>query len=526
VLRRAAAGLLPPSAADAGDPFGLELRTMLESDEGLCLALGAFYPRALQTTSPGPSARWLRDAHALLASPDGPSVVDATRRVLAALVRAPIESRPDVLAGGVRPVNQRLARGLLWFASIAVEQPAETLMAVGLRMGTSGRRDAVVRDVALANTCAVLLGQSDDPGAAAALASMRSHVTNRNVLKQVDRALAMLAASRSTTVDELVDMSLPTFGLGPDGRQEIAVGEARAVIAVTNVGAVVVSWRSADAPDTLLAKGGLRVDDPAAIAEVQRVAATIEAALAEERRGLEHRLGSTRRWLAPVWRARFADHPVSGPFGRRLVWVLEDEGSDRVSVLPHGDGWIGVGERPVRQVSESSSVRLWHPAETTEAEVAAWRATLAARAVEQPFRQVDREVFRTDPEPGPPNADLRFAGQVVDHATLRALLRGRGWAVPALGAWDQGDEATGWRPFEDGIRAELRYQAPERLGSAVRIRRARIVALRFVRTAAATSAPAAEPVSLPVVAVPRRVFSEALRDVSLAVSVGGAAPKR
>ena len=55
--------------------------------------------------------------------------------------------------------------------------------AIGTRMGTSGRNDAVVRDTALANTFAALLGASPDPRSATALASMRGRITNRNVLK-------------------------------------------------------------------------------------------------------------------------------------------------------------------------------------------------------------------------------------------------------------------------------------------------------------------------------------------------------
>jgi len=520
LLRRADGGLLPPLAADDVDPFGLELRSMLESDDGLRLALGRLYPLTLVATAPGPSGRWLREAHALAMSPEGPSLVGATRRVLAALVRAPIESRPDLLAGGVRLANQRLARGLLWFASVGLDNPAETLRAVGLRMGTSGRSDAVVRDVALANTCAVLLGQSLDPSAAAALASMRSQITNRNVLKQVDGALAALAAGQGTTVDELVDLSLPTFGLDPEGRLEIAAGAGTAVVVITEAGGAEVTWRSPEGTEALRPWSSLGSDDPGAIAEVERKAADIEAALEEERRRLEERLGSTRSWLEPRWRARFADHPLARAFARRLLWALEGGGSEAVLVLPYRDGWIGVDELPIQHVPESATLRLWHPAESTPGEVVEWRATLAARAVEQPFRQVDREVFHAEPEAGPPNADIRFAGRVLDHRRLRALLRGRGWAVPALGPWDQGDEATGWHAFDDGIRAELRYQAPERVATDARIERARIVALRFVRTDAPAAAPATVGVSVRVADVPARVFSEALRDVSLAVAVG------
>jgi len=98
------------------------------------------------------------------------------------------------------------------------------------------------------------------------------------------------------------------------------------------------------------------------------------------------------------------------------------------------------------------------------------------------------------------------------------MLRERGWAVPVLGAWDQGDEATAWRDFEGGLRAELRYQAPDRTPTGERVARARIVAVRFVRVASEKRAAAgvADGIPVPLVDVPRRVFSEAVRDVSLA----------
>jgi hypothetical protein len=108
----------------------------------------------------------------------------------------------------------------------------------------------------------------------------------------------------------------------------------------------------------------------------------------------------------------------------------------------------------------------------------------------------------------------------VDHARLRAILRQRGWAAPFVGPWDQGDEATAWRAFDDGLRAELRYQAVERLATGERHERVRIVAVRFVlATGIAPSAPATDSTPVGLTEVPPRTFSEAIRNVSLVVSV-------
>jgi hypothetical protein len=103
------------------------------------------------------------------------------------------------------------------------------------------------------------------------------------------------------------------------------------------------------------------------------------------------------------------------------------------------------------------------------------------------------------------------------------MLRSRGWAVPSLGAWDQGDEATAFRDFDDGLRAELRYQIVERVPTGERQERARLVAARFVDTSGAGAEAAGDRGSRPLADVPRRVFSEALRDVSLVVVVAGEA---
>ncbi len=531
LLRRADQGRLPPIAADPGDAFGAELRAMLESDEPLRRDLGSLYPLVTRATSVAPSSKWARDAEAFVAAAAQPAgLIAASGRLLAALVRADIVSRPDLLIGGVRPANQRLARGVLWFASVALDSPADTLARVGLRMGTSGRNDAVVRDTALANTCAALLGDAFDPGAAAALASMRQEVTNRNVLKQVDRALAAQAARAGTTVDDLVDASLSTFGLDEQGRRSFDVGAASAQLRIESSGGVSVRWRLADGGEVEVAPEVVADAEPGLVGEVAAAAAMIESAVAEELRRLEQRLASTRSWPIDTWRRRFLDHPVAGPFGRRLVWGIEGDGSS-TSAFPDGERWIGVDERAV-QAPKDATLRLWHPAEARPGEAAAWRATLAARMIRQPFRQVDREAFHPvadatarAADATPPAADLRFAGRIVDHRRLRALLRERGWAVPSLGAWDQGDEATAWRPFDDGLRAELRYQSPERVQTGEPVGRARIVAVRFVRTDAAPASPAGESTSAALTEVPGRAFSEALRDVSLVVAVGALLPQ-
>lgn len=524
LLRRADGGRLPLRAFDPADAFGAEMQTLLGTDPELRETLGRLFPLAARATAVAPSARWIAGARAALppGTPGTEQAAEVIRRTLTALVRAEIVSRPDLLVGGVRLINQRIARGLLWLAAVVLPAPAGLLGAVGLRMGTSGRRDAVVRDTALANTCAALLGASSDPGATVALGSMRVRVTNRNVLKQVDRALGEVAARSGMTVEDVVELALPTFDLDEHRRVEVPAGDARAVVEVLDDGAVRSSWLLPDGTRVAEPPRDLAAAEPGAVAAVATLVTEIEATVGEERRRMEDRLASTRAWLEPTWRARFRDHPIGGLFGRRLVWTVSSTERPDEAALPTEDGWQGLdGHRPASDGPEAL-VRLWHPVDAEQSEVLAWQGRLVMTGVQQLVRQVDRETFRPLETDRGLAADRRFAGRVVDHGRLRAILRQRGWAAPFVGSWDQGEEATAWRAFDDGLRAELRYQAVERLATGERHERVRLVAVRFVHApGTAPAAPATSATSVALDEVPRRVFSEAIRDVSLVITVAG-----
>jgi hypothetical protein len=522
LLRLADGGRLPPRAFDPGDAFGVDLRAMLATDQELRETLGGLFPLLARATSVAPPARWLAEARAAFLPGDSATerAGVAIRRTLAALVRADIVSRPDLLVGGVRLVNQRLARGLLWLAPVIIERPAELLRPVGLRMGTSGRNDAVVRDTALANTCAALLGASDDPAAPAALASMRARVTNRNVLKQVDRAFEKTAARVGLPVESVIELALPAFDLDRRRRLKMQVGDAVAIVEILDDGKVRARWRLADGTEAAVPPQPLATGEPAAVAAVAERVAEVKDAVVDERRRMEDRLASSRAWPEPTWRARFHDHPIGGLFGSRLVWTVGAAGSGSAA-LPTERGWLGLDGEP-RPLGDGADamIRLWHPADASETEIAAWHSRLAALSIEQPIRQVDRETFGPLDRDRRLSADRRFAGRVVDHARLRAVLRQRGWAAPFVGPWDQGDEATAWRAFDDGLRAELRYQAVERLATDERHERVRLIAIRFVRSlGTAPTAAATDPMPVGLADLSPRIFSEAIRDVSLVVSI-------
>ena len=168
------------------------------------------------------------------------------------------------------------------------------------------------------------------------------------------------------------------------------------MIAVTLDATVRQVWRETDGTDLDRPSSALATTHPAEVADVTERVAAIRAAVVEERRRMEDRLASSRTWPGPLWRSRYANHPIGRIFGLRLIWQVGSPDDVEIAARQDGGGWVDVDGRRLG-VGAAFEVRLWHPADADEVEIADWRASLAAAVMDQPVKQVHREVFRPDP---------------------------------------------------------------------------------------------------------------------------------
>ena len=87
---------------------------------------------------------------------------------------------------------------------------------------------------------------------------MKATIGNRNVSKQIAKALEVAAERAGISPSELLELAVPTYGLDADGRLEIEVGDHVAVVAIDGDD-VRLTWRAPDGRETATV--------PAAIAE-------------------------------------------------------------------------------------------------------------------------------------------------------------------------------------------------------------------------------------------------------------------
>jgi hypothetical protein len=133
--------------------------------------------------------------------------------------------------------NALVLRGVIWAAALSsADWVPGRLSEIGIVCGTSGARDNTAREERLANTCAAALGSIDTEAAFAALGRMKAKVTNRNVSKQIAKALDGAAARRGTSASELLELAVPTHGLSGHGEYTELVGDQTAVLSIDTDG--------------------------------------------------------------------------------------------------------------------------------------------------------------------------------------------------------------------------------------------------------------------------------------------------
>ncbi|MFG2075739.1 DUF4132 domain-containing protein [Nonomuraea maritima] len=471
-----------------------------------------------------PSDRWLKTARALLT---GEAV--ALVRELLTMVAAHRETRIDRVADNgyewtetvfLKSRTAIAVRGMVWTCAL-IDEPwvlgllGDVAVTCGVGLGGTGAncRSELLANAAV-NVCARRAGLDTVP----VLARVQAKVRKKSVLNNVARTLDVVAEAAGLSREQLLDRTVPTFGLGPDGVREERVGDhvlrlhadGPAVTFVNRAGRTLKS-----APQAIRR-------DPA-LAEARATLKELRQALPAERFRLERALIEERVWRWREITEFFLDHPVTGLHARHLIWQIP-QGPAGLPVRTEA-GWELSDPRGVRTRPDADmSVHLWHPIRETADDVRAWRDFLLERGVRQPYKQAFREIYLLTPaEERTRTHSDRFAGHTLRYGQAKALLNQRGWTDLSIGHWDYecgGDQGeavkvlSGWRarwgmyvvgdPDEDGWGTASFCAAED-----IRLYPADATGVRG--WGAGEGAPLTE--------VPPLVLSEVLRDADLAVGV-------
>jgi hypothetical protein len=202
------------------------------------------------------------------------------------------------------------------------------------------------------------------------------------------------------------------------------------------------------------------------------------------------------------------EHPILAPALSRLVFVGDEIG-----------GYLAEGGRVLRDHSgaqhalgNDEDVRIAHPNDLfARGDWSAWQRECFRAERVQPFKQLFRELYpMTDTERGT-RQSRRYAGHQVNPRQALALLGGRGWIA-------RPEEGVSRTFHEDGLTVRVGFQEP--FYTPAEIEGLTLEVVVFTRKGEWTE--------LALDEIPPRLFSEAMRDLDLVVSVahrGGVDPE-
>jgi Domain of unknown function (DUF4132) len=458
-------------------------------------------------TGSKPSRRWLERAAALRQDPGAAEML----RILveSAATAEPVIIRHEELPLLVSDPNADLLRAACWAASASAADWAVPALhaTAGRSMGRSSRAaGGYAASAKVPNACIRGLGLIGSEPAIACLLNLQRTVKHAGFGKQIGAALAAAAARAGLTLGELAERLVPDAGLDARGERRIAAGGTVAWVSIGDGWGARAEWqtpagRSARAP----ADAGADATRQARLAVRE-----VKAALARERSRLEGLLADERSWAVADWRRWYLGHPVTGPLTRGLIWSF----GTGVTGIP-ADGGLLDGPGGQHPIPLEATVRLWHPARADTARVRQWRDYLVSAERTQPFKQAFREVYLITP------AELetrlysnRFAAHVLRYQQAYALFKERGWTANYLGPYDGGYEGQARRDFPDvGLTAYFDHYPVDAGPFAYPVDLCSTDRVGFCRSGDRQRAP------VPLDEVPELVFSEAMRDVDLFVSV-------
>ncbi|PWU15167.1 MAG: hypothetical protein C5B50_15790 [Verrucomicrobia bacterium] len=475
----------------------------------------ALIGHCLSVETSKPTKKWLRTAQELVGQVEEEDFKERVLRwfPLVALPRPvhrePIQPRwqpsPDLL---ITERNATILRGLAWCCAGLKDEKISRALSDLAEVCFKKVRWLGPRCPRVGNACLFSLSSTATEAAAAQLSKLDQLVKQPTARKRINQSLNQAAELTGQTRADLEEKSVPTFGLGADGKLSRAFGRHTSELRVLDSREVKLIWLSPDGKPLNAVPAEVKRDHAADLKSWQKLSKDIGKMLSAQRIRLERMLIMEREWDFEAWRQRYLEHPLLAPIARRLLWHFRLQEKTSPGAWLQGQ-LVDLDCRPLDWLAPETRVRLWHPLGFPVETVAAWRRWLEDNRVCQPFKQAHREIYiLTDAELETATYSNRFAAHIISQHQFVALCRQRGWKYSFMGGFDFQSTPTLALPAWN-LTAEFWVEPTHEQAATGVSAYLATDQVRFLRNG--------EPVELSEVPAP--VFSEVMRDVDLFVGV-------
>lgn len=414
----------------------------------------------------------------------------------------------------LRPTNQDTAKGLIWSLShfldpVIMPKLHQLTLRCYEKISGVGPRAA-----ALGNACIFAFANGGTLESINYLTRIKSKVRNKSIVKVIDKYIKNASLELGVTEAMLEDMAVQEYDL-TDGRVLYQFDDYGLEIQIERIGKVKMQWYKPDGTPQKSVPSFVKKNHAARLKSIKAQVKNISQNLTTQRNRLDRSYIQDRRWTYSDFKKYYLNHGLMSFLAKRLIWIFEND--DETITAFWRDGWKTVNGIDVNWMDDNTTVKLWHPVFSEIPEIEQWRNFMQKHEVVQPMKQAFREVYLlTDAELNTRTYSNRMAAHILKQHQFNQLAKLRGWSYSLIGGWDGGyDEhcqislpafelsAEYWithLPNDDHFTDSGIYMY---VGTDQ---------VRFHKNRSA------EP--LPLIDVPKIVFSEIMRDVDMFVGVG------
>jgi Domain of unknown function (DUF4132) len=286
------------------------------------------------------------------------------------------------------------------------------------------------RNKKVLSVCCSALGELGTPEAIALLGKVRRHITDKNLHKQIDKALANAGSKVSLSLDDMKDRAMASHSVDRDGRRVVEIDGWRVELSVETTRKAKLQTT---APNGKIIRGIAKAfseltGGKEATKSLEESKEDIERILPEARKRLEGSYRNLRHWPLAFWQDHLAGNGLLHTIMSRLVWNFTNENGDGTTAMMRNNVLCNYDGKSVAMNGDGWTVTLWHPVKDTAENVAAWRRFIVSEKIRQPFLQAWRPVYVvTDAERRTSTYSNRFAAHVLEQAPAMAVLKAKGW---------------------------------------------------------------------------------------------------
>ena len=332
--------------------------------------------------------------------------------------------------------NCILMKGLIW---TCISFPdSELIRAIGdVGEGAFKKlKDYGARSQKVGNACLYTLGELATPEAVSQLENLRRKVKYSTAQSLIEKSLEKAALKAGISGEELEEISVSDYGLDENGALRQKFGNYSAEIRIENGKEAKLFWFNARGKTQKSTPAEVKNEHADELKDLQKTVKEITKTLQTQHEKFEKLYLQERSWDFEKWKERYLNHPLRQNLTRRLIWEFSAESEIAAGISLDGK-IVDQENRELNWLSDSTTVKLWHPLNAEVGEVLVWRLFLEENQIVQPFKQAHREIYvLTDAERQTETYSNRFAAHILKQHQFNSLCQQRSWRYSLQGGFD------------------------------------------------------------------------------------------